>query len=100
MKTPARHWHSVRRFPARHSPISPAFRGAPLVNAASGDPYLWLEDIHGARALEWVHAQNAVTKKAFMETPEFTATAASRFRGCRPIPARSAVRGSNAAVCR
>jgi len=23
------------------------------------DPYLWLEDIHGARAMEWVKAQNA-----------------------------------------
>ena len=35
-----------------------------LVSCASGgaqsggDPYLWLEDVHGARALEWVKAEN------------------------------------------
>jgi prolyl oligopeptidase len=27
--------------------------------AAAADPYLWLEDVEGARALEWVHAENA-----------------------------------------
>jgi prolyl oligopeptidase len=27
--------------------------------ADAADPYLWLEDVHGARALEWVKAQNA-----------------------------------------
>jgi prolyl oligopeptidase len=27
--------------------------------AEQRDPYLWLEDIHGAKALEWVKAQNA-----------------------------------------
>ncbi|MGH8117314.1 MAG: prolyl oligopeptidase family serine peptidase [Rhodanobacteraceae bacterium] len=33
-----------------------------------------MEDIHGTRALEWVHAQNAVTKKAFMDSPGFAKT--------------------------
>jgi prolyl oligopeptidase len=42
----------------------------------SDDPYLWLEDIHGARALDWVKAQNAVTEKRFMSSPEFTQTRA------------------------
>jgi prolyl oligopeptidase len=42
--------------------------------ASSDDPYLWLEPSHDARALDWVHAQNAVTKKAFMESPEFDKT--------------------------
>jgi prolyl oligopeptidase len=43
-------------------------------SAATDDPYLWLEDIHGAKSMDWVHAQNAVTKKAFMESPEFDKT--------------------------
>ncbi len=29
------------------------------VKAEGDDPYLWLEDVHGARALEWVKAENA-----------------------------------------
>ncbi|MDE2055535.1 MAG: hypothetical protein KGI62_12735, partial [Xanthomonadaceae bacterium] len=49
----------------------PSASGAPATSAASSDPYLWLEDIHGAKPMDWVHAQNAVTKKAFMESPEF-----------------------------
>ena len=42
--------------------------------AASDDPYLWLEDIHGARAMDWVKAQNAITRKQFADSPEFTRT--------------------------
>ena len=33
-------------------------------SAASDDPYLWLEDVDGSAAMDWVHARNAVTKKA------------------------------------
>ena len=40
------------------------------------DPYLWLEDIHGEKPLEWVHAENAKTAKAYAETPEFEKTRA------------------------
>jgi prolyl oligopeptidase len=40
------------------------------------DPYLWLEDIHGDKPLEWVHAENAKTAKAYAETPEFEKTRA------------------------
>lgn len=28
-------------------------------SAAAPDPYLWLEDVHGARAMAWVQAENA-----------------------------------------
>jgi prolyl oligopeptidase len=42
--------------------------------AASDDPYLWLEDIHGDRSMDWVKAQNAITQKQFADTPEFTHT--------------------------
>jgi len=38
------------------------------------DPYLWLEDIHGAKPLEWVEARNAETKKEYADTPEFETT--------------------------
>ncbi|HET6637243.1 MAG TPA: S9 family peptidase, partial [Gemmatimonadota bacterium] len=33
------------------------------------DPYLWLEDIDGARALDWVRAQNAATEKKLASQP-------------------------------
>ena len=52
----------------------PSASSAPATSAATDDPYLWLEDIHGAKSMDWVHAQNAVTKKAFMESPEFDRT--------------------------
>ena len=38
------------------------------------DPYLWLEDIHGEKALAWVEQQNAVTARAYAETPQFERT--------------------------
>jgi prolyl oligopeptidase len=40
----------------------------------SNDPYLWLEQTRSPRAMDWVHAQNTITKKTFMESPEFTRT--------------------------
>ena len=33
------------------------------------DPYLWLEDIDGARAMEWVRAQNTATAKKLESQP-------------------------------
>ncbi|PWK86634.1 prolyl oligopeptidase family serine peptidase [Fulvimonas soli] len=47
---------------------------APAGTQASDDPYLWLEDIHGARAMDWVKAQNAVTERRFASSPEFART--------------------------
>lgn len=35
------------------------------------DPYLWLEEIEGERALEWVKAHNALTKTRYEDTPLF-----------------------------
>ncbi|WP_426661378.1 prolyl oligopeptidase family serine peptidase [Rhodanobacter aciditrophus] len=35
------------------------------------DPYLWLEATHGARAMDWVKRQNAITEKAFASSAEF-----------------------------
>lgn len=35
------------------------------------DPYLWLEDVTGERALEWVKSQNAVSTQELEGAPEF-----------------------------
>jgi len=52
--------------PAPHRAVSPA--------AAGDDPWLWLEDIHGAKPMEWVEAHNAQTRTAFAQTPAFETT--------------------------
>jgi len=41
--------------------------------AAPSDPYLWLEDVHGARAMAWVHAENAKTLAVLQNDPLFPA---------------------------
>jgi len=41
---------------------------------ATDDPYLWLEDIHAGRSMDWVKAQNAVTAAQFANSPEFNKT--------------------------
>jgi len=38
---------------------------------ASDDPYGWLEDIDGARSMEWVHAQNAKTAAVLEKDPRY-----------------------------
>jgi prolyl oligopeptidase len=38
------------------------------------DPYRWLEDVHGERALEWVRARNAVTLKELQARPDYAPT--------------------------
>ncbi len=40
----------------------------------SDDPFLWLEDIHGARAMDWVKTENAKTTKQFIDNAEFDKT--------------------------
>ncbi len=44
---------------------------ATAMPTAADDAYLWLEDIHGAKPLAWVEAENAQTKKAYADTPAF-----------------------------
>ena len=39
----------------------------------STDPYLWLEEIEGARALEWAEAQNRVSKAQLEAAAGFVA---------------------------
>src|SRR6185503_4922250 len=40
---------------------------------AEDDPLLWLEDVDGTRALDWVRAENAITGRALAEGAEFAA---------------------------
>ncbi len=35
------------------------------------DPYLWLEDVHGEKSLEWVRAQNLRVRTALEADPEY-----------------------------
>jgi prolyl oligopeptidase len=46
-----------------------AGKGTPV--AASNDPYLWLEDIHGEKALAWVQAQNARSRGLLKSDPQY-----------------------------
>ncbi|HET8818408.1 MAG TPA: prolyl oligopeptidase family serine peptidase, partial [Xanthomonadaceae bacterium] len=39
--------------------------------AMPADPWLWLEDVEGEKALEWVRARNAVTEAELASTAEF-----------------------------
>jgi prolyl oligopeptidase len=39
--------------------------------AAETDPFLWLEDVHGARAIAWVKAENAKTLAVLQADPRF-----------------------------
>lgn len=38
---------------------------------ADDDPYLWLEEVHGDRALDWVRARNAAAEKEFRADPRY-----------------------------
>ena len=51
-----------------------AFAQTPsLPSAAPGapDPFAWLEDIHGARAMAWVEAQNHKTAQRLESDPRY-----------------------------
>jgi prolyl oligopeptidase len=39
--------------------------------AAETDPFVWLEDVHGARAITWVKAENAKTLAVLQADPRF-----------------------------
>ena len=46
----------------------------PAASTSADDPFLWLEDIHGTRALDWVKQQNATTAMRFVDNDEFAHT--------------------------
>lgn len=52
--------------------LLPGCGGEPKKSADAIDPYLWLEDIEGDKALEWVRAHNKISDEAFTTQPLFT----------------------------
>ena len=54
---------------------APSSAPRPVVSAMKNhnapDPYLWLEDVTGEKALDWVRAQNAVSTKELEASPDF-----------------------------
>ena len=46
---------------------------ADAVSASPDDPNLWLEDVTGEKALEWVRAHNAVSTRRLESAPGFQA---------------------------
>jgi len=51
--------------------VSLALAGTAAAAADAPDPYLWLEDVGGARALEWVAAHNAASTGLITRDPAF-----------------------------
>lgn len=48
-----------------------AAAAAAAAAAEDNDPYLWLEEVDGPKAIEWVKAQNALSKKELQAVPEY-----------------------------
>jgi prolyl oligopeptidase len=55
----------------KHSLIAASLLALGSVQAQSPDPYLWLEDVDGERAMSWVKARNAETEALLKTRPEF-----------------------------
>lgn len=45
--------------------------GAPPAPAPADDPFIWLEDWTGPRAMQWVEAENRATVAAFQNDPRY-----------------------------
>ena len=43
-----------------------------LAQPAATDPFLWLEDVQGERALTWAREQNALTRRELEASPDFS----------------------------
>jgi prolyl oligopeptidase len=52
--------------------MSTTFEARPTLDAPDDDPYLWLEEVEGGRALAWVASQNRKTLQCFADR-RFTA---------------------------
>ena len=44
------------------------------------DPFLWLESVHGTRAISWVKAENAKTQSVLEKDPDFASVYASALK--------------------
>src|ERR1700751_5500042 len=41
------------------------------VGLEEADPYLWLEEVHGAKSMEWVKAQNSRSVASLRADPDY-----------------------------
>ena len=53
--------------------LAAAAMNIPAAAPPPDDPYLWLEDVQGERALDWVRARNAHSRAALEKHPRFEA---------------------------
>src|SRR3954471_16562835 len=51
--------------------VTAASAQAPVAAPASDDPYLWLEDVSGPRAMDWVNAHNAKAQAVLEADPRY-----------------------------
>jgi prolyl oligopeptidase len=70
-----------------------AARAATVAPPQPADPFLWLEDAHGTRALDWVRQQDAQTLSVLQSDPHYKsffnqALALSQARDRVPVPAQ------------
>ncbi|GAA0740282.1 prolyl oligopeptidase family serine peptidase [Ideonella azotifigens] len=56
------------------NPISAAAAAVAPTAVATEDPYLWLEDVLGDKALNWVREHNAASRSVLEAQPDFEAT--------------------------
>ena len=63
----------MRRFPllALCTLAAPGLVAAQTSRPDTTDRYVWLEEMHGARAMEWVKAENAKTAAVLEKDPRF-----------------------------
>ncbi|MFM2121375.1 MAG: hypothetical protein RL722_2843 [Pseudomonadota bacterium] len=62
----------TRPAPIASAPSAPSAPSTPAATAAAAtpdDPYLWLEEVEGERALTWVKARNAESDAALRQAP-------------------------------
>ena len=52
--------------------VGPAASAAAQQGTAADDPYLWLEDVSGQRAMDWVNSHNAKTQSVLEKDPRYT----------------------------
>ena len=59
-----------------------AFLAAAPPPSSTADPFLWLEDVHGARAQAWVKTENAKTLAVLQRDPHFSRFYAASLARC------------------
>jgi len=84
--------------PASTPPAAASAAPAPAASAPgeAADPYLWLEDVHGARAMAWVRAENKKSLGVLEGDPRFAGLNAAALKIAQAkdrIPAPTFVAG-------